>query len=149
MHQKKRSWFNKAQRPFLHPNLSSNKLVAMLCACHKKPSQGAHMNFMGALIFLHFHFCKVRGRSMQGLKCHHFVNVWALCLCFCATYVILFFQKIVNTCSCEVKGKEREVEEEIGSNQCLGHERRNWFKEKMCLELIQFFLKIQLWNCKL
>ncbi len=23
------------KNPFLHPNLGSNKLVAMLCACHK------------------------------------------------------------------------------------------------------------------
>jgi hypothetical protein len=44
----------------------------------------------------------------------------------------------VYTCSCEVEGKAREVEEEGDSNQRLGHERRNWFKEQMHLELIRF-----------
>jgi hypothetical protein len=54
----------------------------------------------------------------------------------------------MKTCSCEVKGKAREVEKEVGSNQRLGHERINWFKEQMCLEFIcfvtQFFFKFQL-----
>jgi hypothetical protein len=31
----------------------------------------------------------------------------------------------MKTCSCEVKGKAREVEKEVGSNQRLGHERIN------------------------
>jgi len=60
----------------------------------------------------------------------------------------VFSKNFVNTCSCEIKGKTREVKEEVGSNQCLGHERKNWFKERMCLELIcfatQFFYKFQL-----
>jgi hypothetical protein len=62
----------------------------------------------------------------------------SMCMFLCNLCHFVFSKKIVNTCSCKVKRKEREVEEEVSSNQCLGHERRNWFKEQMCLELIHF-----------
>jgi hypothetical protein len=61
-----------------------------------------------------------------------------MCMFLCNLWHFVFPKNFVNTCSCEVKGKAREVEEEVGSNQCLRHERINWFKEQMCLEFICF-----------
>jgi hypothetical protein len=72
----------------------------------------------------------------------------SMCMFLCNQCHFVFSKNFVYTCSCEVEGKAREVEEEGDSNQRLGHERRNWFKEQMHLELIrfatQFFLKFQL-----
>jgi hypothetical protein len=72
----------------------------------------------------------------------------SMCTFLCTQCHFVFSKNFVYTCSCEVEGKARDVEEEGDSNQRLGHERRNWFKEQMHLELIrfatQFFLKFQL-----
>ncbi len=90
MHKK---WYIMAQqgtKPTFAFKLGLKQVGCHVACLSQKPSQGAHMNFMWALMLLHFHFCEVRGRSTQGLKCHHFVIVWALCVCFCATYGIFF-----------------------------------------------------------
>jgi hypothetical protein len=148
------------KNPFLHPNLGSNKLVVMSCVCHKnfqntqKLSQGAHMNFIWALILYIFIFVRLEVWEHARFQKSPFCDcLSSMCMFLCNQCHFVFSKNFVYTCSCEVEGKAREVEEEGNSNQCLGHERRNWFKEQMHLELIRFatqiFKKFQLWNCKL
>ncbi len=89
--------------------------------CHvvclsQKPSQGTHMNFMWALIFSHINFCEVGNMNMQGLKYHHFVIVWALCVCFVQPMSFFFLKEL-----CEHMFMWGQKESKLG-------ERGSWFK---------------------
>jgi hypothetical protein len=78
MHKKGYIVVQQGTKPTFAPKLGFKQVGCHVVCLSQKTSQGAHMNFMWALILLHFHFCEVKSMSMQGLKCHHFVIVWAL-----------------------------------------------------------------------